>query len=212
MEDHAFLAEALIDLYEATGDAQWLEHCTQLLDDSLPAFYDPAGGGFYRSANAALLIRQKSFEDGAEPSGMSRLVQTLLRLRALGHRLGQHPGVASSIAAGSHTLRLRPASVPELLAAYERSSRSAVQVVVASADPPSAEAMLSVYRERFRPDAVLAHLSPQSPAPEGFSLLEHREIPTEGARAYVCMDYTCKVPAFDPRTLWAELDDVEDRA
>mgnify|MGYP004352745945 CR=1 FL=1 len=104
---------------------------------------------------------------------------------------------------------MRPGSVPELLAAYDRSTRPAIQVVIAAADEASAKPLLAVYNEQIRPDAVLAHLLPRDNTLDAFTLFKDRELPTEGGRAYVCMDYTCRLPVFDPASLRSALEDSD---
>jgi uncharacterized protein YyaL (SSP411 family) len=198
LEDHAFLAEALLDVYEATGEPKWLTECVALLEGALPHFEDVEGGGFYRSANTSLLLRQKSFEDGAEPAGASRMLQCLLRLRAFGHPLGQHRSLESGIRVGTGMLRTRPGSVPELLTAFDRYSTASMEVVVAAASREEAAPFLKQYNDRFRPDGVLGLLLPEMVGDlSAFGLFAERECPQDGARAYVCMDQACKLPIFD---------------
>jgi hypothetical protein len=207
LEDHAFLAEALLDLYEASGQATWLGECVNLLDGALPHFEDTEHGGFFRSADRQLLLRQKSFEDGAEPSGFSRMLQSLIRLRAYGHRLGEHTGLKSGLRSGAALLRTRPGSVPELLTAFDRFSTASTEVVVAAASREEAAPFLRQFNLRFRPDSVLGLVVPETEALlSDFSLFTDRECPTEGARAFVCMDRSCKLSIFDAERLEATLE------
>jgi len=202
LEDHAFLAEALLDLYEATGQASWLTECVNLLHGALPHFEDAEHGGFFRSADPHLLLRQKSFEDGAEPAGLSRMLQSLIRLRGYGHSLGEHAGLKSGLRSGATLLRSRPGSVPELLTAFDRFSTASTEVVIAAASHEEAKPFLRQYNLRFRPDAILGLVVPETEAQlSDFDLFTGRECPTEGARAFVCMDRSCKLPIFDAERL-----------
>jgi hypothetical protein len=84
-EDHAYLAEALVALYDATGEALWLERSREVADAMLARFWDAAQGGFYMSAEGVdphLIARPKSPNDGAIPSGNSVAVRALVRLAA----------------------------------------------------------------------------------------------------------------------------------
>jgi len=202
LEDHAFLAEALLDVYEASGEPSWLSHCVELLEGALPHFEDAEGGGLFRTSNTALLLRQKSYEDGAEPSGASRMLQSLLRLRAYGHPLGEHPVLESGMRVGTGMLRTRPGSVPELLTAFDRFSTASTEVVIAAGSREEAADFLRHYNARFRPDSVLGVLFPDTDnSVAAFGLFKDRECPAEGARAYVCMNHSCKLPIFDASRL-----------
>ncbi len=84
-EDYAYLAEAMTTLYDVTGKARWLERARELADAMLAKFWDPEDGGFYMTAAGAdpyLIVRPKSPNDGAIPSGNSVAVRTLAMLAA----------------------------------------------------------------------------------------------------------------------------------
>ena len=69
LDDHAFLAAGLIDLYEATFDVRYLGEALALAETSERLFADPAGAWFMSSQNHETLIaREKPAYDGAEPS------------------------------------------------------------------------------------------------------------------------------------------------
>ena len=71
--DYAFLIWGLLELYDATFDANYLQTALELNDDFIKHFWDHSHGGFYFTADDAepLLTRQKEIYDGAIPSGNS---------------------------------------------------------------------------------------------------------------------------------------------
>jgi uncharacterized protein len=85
LEDHAFLLEALIALFEATCEERWLEQATTLADEVIARFVDTERGGFYSTASdsEALIVRRKDLEDSPIPSGSSSAAVGLLRLSQL---------------------------------------------------------------------------------------------------------------------------------
>jgi uncharacterized protein YyaL (SSP411 family) len=85
LEDHAFLLEALIALFEATCDERWFHEATALADETIARFADPAKGGFFSTASdgEALIVRRKDLEDSPIPSGSSSASVGLLRLAQL---------------------------------------------------------------------------------------------------------------------------------
>ena len=84
LEDHAYLAEGLLDLAEATGDDRWRDGARALADAALLRFADPGGGGFYDTdaAHAPVLVRTRSGFDGVHPSANAVLASVLRRLGA----------------------------------------------------------------------------------------------------------------------------------
>ncbi|HWX51735.1 MAG TPA: thioredoxin domain-containing protein, partial [Solirubrobacteraceae bacterium] len=85
LEDHAFLLEALIALFEATCEMRFLDAATALADEMIARFADPEQGGFFSTASdgEALIARRKDVEDTPIPAGGSSAAVGLLRLAQL---------------------------------------------------------------------------------------------------------------------------------
>ena len=85
LEDHAFLLEALLTLYEATFEPRWFDEARALADQILERFADAERGGFFSTAtdHEALIVRRKELEDAPIPSGGSAAAFGLLRLARL---------------------------------------------------------------------------------------------------------------------------------
>ena len=85
LEDHAFLLEALIALFEATCEERWFHQATALADEMIERFADTEQGGFYATASdsEALIVRRKDLDDSPIPSGSSSAAMGLLRLAQL---------------------------------------------------------------------------------------------------------------------------------
>ncbi|MCW3026279.1 MAG: thioredoxin protein [Solirubrobacterales bacterium] len=85
LEDHAFLLEALITLFEASCEARWLEQATNLADTMIARFADSDQGGFFSTASdgEALIARRKDIDDSPIQSGASSSAMGLLRLGQL---------------------------------------------------------------------------------------------------------------------------------
>jgi uncharacterized protein len=85
LEDHAFLLEAMIALFEATCEERWFEQATALAEETLARFADPERGGFFSTAadQEPLIARRKDLEDTPIPAGASSAAVGLLRLAEL---------------------------------------------------------------------------------------------------------------------------------
>jgi uncharacterized protein YyaL (SSP411 family) len=83
-DDYGNLAEGLLVLHQATGEARWLEAAGQLLEVALDRFRSQEGG-FHDTADdaEALFARPHGGSDNAEPSGQSSLAGALLSYGAL---------------------------------------------------------------------------------------------------------------------------------
>jgi uncharacterized protein len=85
MEDHAFLLEALLALFEATCEERWLTEACRLADTLIERFSDAENGGFFSTAvdGEELIVRRKELEDSPIPAGGSSAAMGLLRLAQL---------------------------------------------------------------------------------------------------------------------------------
>jgi uncharacterized protein len=85
LEDHTFLLEASIALFEATCDERWFDQAIALAEETIARFADPERGGFFSTASdgEALIARRKDLEDSPIPSGASSAALGLLRLAQL---------------------------------------------------------------------------------------------------------------------------------
>ena len=84
LDDHAFLADALLDLHAATADETWLASAMELTEAMVTRFADPQGGFYFTSADhESLLVRSKNAIDKAIPSGNGVAAQVLVRLHLL---------------------------------------------------------------------------------------------------------------------------------
>jgi uncharacterized protein len=201
LEDHAFLLEALIGLYEATGAPRWFGEAVALADTMIERFADPDRGGFFTTAadHERLAARRKDLEDSPIPSGNSAAAFGLLRLALLTGE-GRYEHHAVGVLRLLFPLAVRhPQAFGHLLRAADFYLAPVKEVAVVGPEP-EAQALLRVVRGSYRPHLVLA-----SGVADGVPLLEGRE-PVDGhAAAYVCEHFVCRAPVTSAEALAAAL-------
>lgn len=82
-EDYAYLAEALLELYDVTGNEACLTQAIEIADAMLAQFWDGQEGGLFMNTGTEaipLMSRPKNSHDGAIPSGNSVALKVLLQL------------------------------------------------------------------------------------------------------------------------------------
>jgi len=199
LEDHAFLLEALISLYEATFEPRWFGEARALADTMIERFADEENGGFFETSSdhEQLVARRKDLEDHPIPAGNSSASYGLLRLAAL---TGEHAYAerAESVLRLLHELAPKhPQAFGHLLQALDFRLAQVREVALVGDELGPLE---RVVRDGFRPHLVLA-----GGEPDGVPLLEGRE-PVDGrATAYVCEQFACRAPVTEPDQLEALL-------
>ncbi len=85
LEDYAGLVNALISVYELTGDPQYVTQARPLVDGIATRFWDEEIAGFFDTASdhERLIGRPRELADSVTPSGTSLACEALLRLSAL---------------------------------------------------------------------------------------------------------------------------------
>jgi uncharacterized protein len=195
LEDHAFLLEALLTLYESTFDARWFGEARELADTMIERFADPERGGFFETStdHEPLLARRKDLEDHPIPSGNASAAYGLLRLAALTGEHGYEER-ATGVLALLHPVAARhPHAFAHLLQAIDFHLARTLEVALSGEDTSE---LARVVRSAFRPHLVLA-----GGEPGDVPLLADRP-PVGGApAAYVCEGFVCRAPVTDPGVL-----------
>jgi len=188
LEDHAFLVEGLLTLYESTFEPRWFAAARELANQMIERFADEERGGFFETSSdhEQLVARRKDLEDNPIPAGNSSAAYGLLRLAALS---GEHEYErrAEGVLRLLHEIAPRhPQAFAHLLQALDFRLAQTKEVALAGTDTAELE---RVVRSKFRPHIVLA-----GGEPDGVPLMEGRE-PVDGrAAAYVCEQFSCRQP------------------
>jgi uncharacterized protein len=197
LEDHAFLLEALLTLYEATFEPGWFAEAEALAETMLARFHDPERGGFFSTSgdHEALIARRKEIGDHPIPSGNSSAALGLLRLGALsGNR--EHEQAAEGVFRLFAEPAVRhPEAFAHLLRAIDFHLSPTKEVALVGEDLAE---LAGLVRAEHRPHLVLAGGSEGSTTPE---LLRNRPAIEGQPTAYVCEGFACRQPVSDPRAL-----------
>jgi uncharacterized protein len=200
LEDHAFLAQGLLDLFEASHEVLYLVAAREIVDTAVLHFHDGEAGGFFLSPDdgEALLVRSKTIYDGARPSGNSVMACVLQRLSRMTGETGYEELAAGTIRAFSAQVEQSPSYSTQLLAAVDfQTSTTREIVIVGRPEAPETQAMLALLAGRYAPNDVVL-LRP--PGEEGSALAAASPftgplVQVDGTTtAYVCSDFTCAAP------------------
>jgi uncharacterized protein YyaL (SSP411 family) len=203
LDDYAFLAWGLIELYEATFDAMYLEAALELTGDIVKHFWDEDGGGLYLTPDdgESLLVRKKEIYDGAIPSGNSVAMLNLLRLGHMISNTDLEEKAAKIGSAFSGTVKQSPSAHTQLMVSLDFAIGPCYEVVIAGkAKAEDTKAMVKALRTSFLPNKVVLLNTDGRELPGIAKLAEfaknQRSIDGR-ATAYVCRNYNCKLPTTD---------------
>jgi uncharacterized protein YyaL (SSP411 family) len=198
LEDHAYLLEAYLDLYEATFDPRWFTRAAELAETLLERFYDPERGGFFSTAadHTGLIARRKDLEDAPIPAGASSACFGLLRLARFTGEARYEEAAVSLIKLLHPVAPEHPLAFGHLLRAIDFLEAPVREVALAGEDVSE---LARVVRGGYFPYVVLAGGDGDVP------LLRDRA-PVDGApAAYVCERFTCRLPVTTTQDLLRSL-------
>ncbi|MBA3327290.1 MAG: thioredoxin domain-containing protein [Solirubrobacterales bacterium] len=201
LEDHAFLVEALLTLYEATFEPRWFAEARALADTMIERFADPDRGGFFATSSdhEQLVARRKDLDDAPIPSGSSSAALGLLRLGALTGEARYEEHALGVLRLVAHLAPRHPQAFGHLLQALDLHLGTVREVALVGSDTRELQ---RVVRGAFRPHIVLA--GGDGGDAHGVPLLEGRTPLDGAAAAYVCERFACLRPVTEPAQL-AEL-------
>ena len=206
-EDYAFVVQGLLDLYEAGFNVRWLKFAIELQQTQDRIFLDEKNGGYFSTSgeDKSVLLRMKEDNDGAEPSPNSIAALNLLRMAQLREAKEYRERGEKTIKAFGEILGRAPTALPQMLVALDYSLGKPRQIVIAGEkDNADTKKLLSEVRAHYLPSATLI-LADQSEGQkylgEKLEAIRAMKKVDGKAAAYVCENFTCKVPVTDANAL-----------
>jgi uncharacterized protein YyaL (SSP411 family) len=203
LDDYAFMAMALLDLYEATFDTKWLIKAKSLSNEMIELFTDTENGGFFLAGNNGekLIARTKPSSDGAVPSGNSVAALVLLKLGRF--TVDQHFTELGGkvLDTFSQQLEKAPAYSSLMVTALDFWLGPTKEIIIAgNADKTDVKRMLKLMHSTFLPNAIALLHEPDKSNSALYNTVPFikNQITIDGkATAYVCENYVCNRPVND---------------
>ncbi len=216
LEDHAFLADGLLSLYEATFEVRWLAEAVRLADAMIDLFWDDELGGFYDTGkdHEELVLRPRDTFDNAQPCGGSVASATLLRLAVFTGNQGYAEKGLLPLRSLAQFMSKSPTGFGHWLGALDFHLAQAQEIAILgpSGDPRTKE-LLDTVHGNYLPNKVLAgayttgqgQTRENTPSQLQIPLLEDRGLLNELPTGYLCRNYVCQLPVTDPSALAQQL-------
>jgi uncharacterized protein YyaL (SSP411 family)/aryl-alcohol dehydrogenase-like predicted oxidoreductase len=206
LEDYAFFAEALVDLYEAGGAPRYLDEAAALAD-RIREDFAAEEGGFFSTARGheSLIVRPREGHDGAIPSANAAAAMALARLSYHLDRSDLREEAARAVRAWGKPIARQPRSFAKSLAVVDFLLEGPVELAFAgAAGEAGLEALRREVGARYVPNRIVAHHDPAA-GESALPLLRGRTLVDGRAALYVCRGYACQRPVTDPAGVAAAL-------
>jgi uncharacterized protein YyaL (SSP411 family) len=206
VDDYAALIQALLDVYEASFEVEWLQWAVDLQHQQDALFWDEERGGYFATGqDPSLLLRMREDYDGAEPSPNSTAAVNLLRLWRMTNEPAFRRRAEQTVRAFGHRLQAMAEAVPQMAVALDLALSKPKEIFIAG--EPGAEdtqALLRVVHEKFVPQKVLLLVDggeQQAVLASWLPFIDQLPRRDAKATAYVCENYACNLPVTTPEEL-----------
>jgi uncharacterized protein YyaL (SSP411 family) len=207
LEDYAYLAEGLVDLFEVSGDTRYLGTAEQLGERILTDFLDDQTGAFFSTPghHERLLVRYRDGADGATPSPNASAALALARLSYHLDDEQMRASATRSIEAYGTTIARFPRAFAKSLVVVDFLAQGPIEIaLVGDEDHAGTQLMRRELARHYLPRRIEVmggsdSRSSSHPLLRGKTAIEGR------ATLYVCRDYACRAPLTDPAMVAATL-------
>ena len=209
LDDYAFLAVGLLDLYETTFDRTQFERAIKLADTMLSEFWDEEDGAFFYTGKSheQLISRAKPVFDASIPSGNSMATHLLLRLHHLTGREDYLKRAETVLRSYYDAMMSQPFGFAHMLCSLDLYLKKPKEIVViGNREDTNVAELVSRIHSVYLPNKSLQLACPDQSLERVSPLLQGKTQLDGKPTVYVCHNFTCSAPV----TSWEELNPLLD--
>jgi uncharacterized protein len=210
LDDYAFLADGLLQLFESSGDLRYLQEVLGLVVQAEARFRHADRGFYFTPKNHEVpLGRTVRTSDWARPSGAAVMLRVLLRLAATTGDEAMRERLDGILRVEAKRMKSRGLDmVASFDAALMRLGPFYEVVIAANPDAPNRKKLLQAVRSLHPYHALALEVPARGPNAKVAKLLAStagKKALRGKATAYVCKFGSCKRPTNDPLILRRQL-------
>ena len=186
LEDYAFLANASLNLYSASLDAQYLEFAQQLVQATEKKFKDGTSNFYKFNSSNSLIAKIIKNDDGVIPSPNAVMCHNLIQLGHIEYNKDYMNSAESMLKSMQPLLQESIVSYTQWASSFLNKVYPFYEIAVVGTN---AEKLTSKLHKKHLPNTLIVGSTKESELP----LFEGRYV-DKGTYIYVCRDNTCKLP------------------
>lgn len=212
LNDYAFLIAALLDLYETTFSAEYLDKAVEFQKILNEYFGDVKDGGYFFTASDGeqLLVRQKEIYDGAIPSGNSVALHNLIRLQHLTGDTAYGEKADAIIKIFSQVITVMPSAYTSFLSGLDFYFGPSKEILLVGNNENKLKEYSRAIQEKFIPNKTIIKkngkntnvISSISNFTSSYSIEEGHNL------VYICDNFACQLPVSTKEDLLKKLGEL----
>ena len=206
LDDYAFMAWGLLELYEATFLTKYLSQALDLMNIMVEDFWDDKNGGFFLGSDQSekLIVRSKTAYDGAIPSGNSVAVMNMVKLTRITGNTKWAELAEKTMRAFSEDVNRMPTGYTLMLTGFMFDTQNSKEIViVGDSRNRNTIKFIQTIRTSYAPHKVLLFkdTSVSENRLEKLANWTSTQNSINGKpTAYVCKNFACNQPTSDIKT------------
>ncbi|HIN26363.1 MAG TPA: thioredoxin domain-containing protein [Candidatus Marinimicrobia bacterium] len=206
LDDYAFMAWGLLELYEATFAIKYLSQALDLMNIMVEDFWDDKNGGFFLGSDQSekLIVRSKTAYDGAIPSGNSVAVMNMVKLTRITGNTNWAELAEKTIRAFSEDVNRVPTGYTLMLTAFMFDTQNSKEIViVGDSRDRNTKRFLHTIRAGYAPHKVLLFKDTagnDNKLEQLASWTSTQNSINGKPTVYVCKNFACNQPTSDLQT------------
>jgi len=208
LDDYAFFAVGLLDLFEASGDLTCLERARSLVAKADALFARPNHGWFQTaSGDQSLIFRHFEPYDSVRPSGNSQMLEAHLRLAGLTGSKAHRETINKTLASFTETLTRSGLGMGGWASVALRHLGPFYEVIIAGegAQKTALNATFSELKPSWAVKLDVPAAGPSRALASAVPPAAGKKSQAGAAMAYVCVRGACYKPTSDPSELRRQL-------
>lgn len=202
LEDYSYLADALVTLFECTGNPKFIDQACSLVAIMDEHFHDEQGGFFFTASDSEELItRYKDQHDGSVPSGNAMAATALVKLAHLTNDARMIQLAEETLKQTSALMHQSPASVGQMLIALDHFIGPSTELVYVAHDADAKKRALDHAFGTLRPRTIFVLALDEGAIGNSLAgsrlsgLVEGRGLVGDASLVlYQCSGGTCRAP------------------
>lgn len=195
LEDYAAYGRALLGLFEAEAEPQWLQRSQAIARVMQAEFEDQESGAFFQTGHSheQLVMRRKEYLDNAIPSGNSMAAEFLIRLAHITDHAPYRAAAERIFRQIGTLMGAQPTAFGRMLRAFQALDAPMQEIIIVG-DPEAAltRTLQQHARQSYHPHRFVAVIPPDHgwdlPLFAGKTTVDHTPV------AYVCRNQVCHAP------------------
>jgi hypothetical protein len=195
LDDYAYLTNAIVDVFEITGESKYLEFAIKLSNYLVEHFWDEKSDSFFFTADTheKLIIRPKSNYDLSMPSGNSVTANAFLRLYHITQEEKFHKITQQILESQAVMASENPFAFGYLLNVLYLAIEKPTEITILNTKNHE---LLDILYKKFIPESIMVQIDTKSKLDVLSKLLffTGKQFPQNETSVFVCKNFSCSLP------------------